>query len=248
VPDAEGADHLLLPALGPDGTPVVVHLGPGDARPAVTPHPVLDATRRLALVDAGPTSGGPGAPGAPGAPGGGLAVPDAAVRRFAAGPAGPTGPAGPLRRVAERGALAVAIDAVGVAAAMLDATVAYAGARHQFGRPIGSFQAVKHACADMLVRLTVARELVGAAVDAVVAGDPGAGTAVSMAKAYAGEAAVDVVGTALQLHGGIGYTWESGVHAYLKRAALDRALFGSPAAHRRLLARRFPVAASSGRC
>jgi alkylation response protein AidB-like acyl-CoA dehydrogenase len=210
VPDAEAAEHLLLPALGPDGAPVLVHAGPDGPRPAVTPQPVLDATRRLAAVAAD-----------------GLAVPAGAVWRLAA----PGEGFGPL---ALRAAVAVACDSVGVAAAMLDATVAYAGARRQFGRPIGSFQAVKHACADMLVASTVARALVAEAVEGVAAGRPDA-AAVARAKAHATATAVDVVGTALQLHGGIGYTWESGVHAYLKRAALDRSLYGSPRAHRRRL-------------
>jgi alkylation response protein AidB-like acyl-CoA dehydrogenase len=82
----------------------------------------------------------------------------------------------------------------------------------------------------MLVQLSVSRELVRAATR------DGTQRAVSMAKAHACDAAVDIVGQALQLHGGIGYTWESGVHVYLKRAALNRALFGSPRAHRRRLA------------
>jgi alkylation response protein AidB-like acyl-CoA dehydrogenase len=122
---------------------------------------------------------------------------------------------------------------------MLDATVAYAKVREQFDQPIGSFQAVKHQCADMLVQLTVGRELLTLAVEAVVAGSPDAGVAAARAKSFLGQAAVDVVGTAMQLHGGIGYTWESGVHVYLKRATLNRSWFGSPAAHRRRLATAF---------
>jgi alkylation response protein AidB-like acyl-CoA dehydrogenase len=139
----------------------------------------------------------------------------------------------------DRAALAIAIDSLGIATAMLDATVAYAKAREQFGRPIGSFQAVKHACADMLVQVTAGRALVDDAVAALVAVDGTASAAVSMAKAYATAAGVAVAGKAMQLHGGIGYTWESGVHAYLKRAVLNRSLFGSPAAHRRRLAARY---------
>jgi alkylation response protein AidB-like acyl-CoA dehydrogenase len=131
--------------------------------------------------------------------------------------------------VLDRAALAVAIDGVGLAAAMLDATVAYAKDRTQFDQPIGSFQAVKHQCADMLVALTIARELVGLAV-----AEP-TGRNVAMASSYASQMAVDVAGTALQLHGGIGYTWEGGIHVHLKRAILDRVLFGSPAAQRRRL-------------
>ncbi|OBF47620.1 acyl-CoA dehydrogenase family protein [Mycolicibacterium monacense] len=142
-----------------------------------------------------------------------------------------------VRRLHDRAAVAVACDSLGLAEAMLSATVEYAKVRSQFGRPIGSFQAVKHACADMLVQIEVSRQLVEAAVDAVVAGD--ATTAAAMAKSHVCSAAVDVAGKAMQLHGGIGYTWESGVHVYLKRAALNRSLFGSPAAHRRQLAQRY---------
>ncbi len=137
-----------------------------------------------------------------------------------------------------RAAVAIACDSLGVAQAMLAATVHYASVRHQFGRPIGSFQAVKHACADMLVQLSVARQLVTVAVDSLATGDD-AGIAASMAKSYACTAAVDVVGKAMQLHGGIGYTWESGLHVYLKRAMLNRSLYGSPASHRRRLAARY---------
>jgi alkylation response protein AidB-like acyl-CoA dehydrogenase len=207
VPDAPGADRLLLLA---DGVVVVVH----DDAPGlgVTPQPVVDATRSLGVVVADRVD-----------------VREDQVWRFAGDPADAA------RRLADRGALAVACDSLGLMAAMLDATVAYAQVRHQFGRPIGSFQAVKHACADMLVQLSVSRELVLSALQ----GD--AGRAVSMAKAHACGAAVDVVGKAMQLHGGIGYTWESGIHVYLKRAALNRSLFGSPRAHRRRIAERYAV-------
>ena len=111
--------------------------------------------------------------------------------------------------------------------------------RHQFGRPIGSFQAVKHACADMLVSIEVSRQLVAGAV-AAVSDNADSGAPAAMAKAHACSAAVEVAGKAMQLHGGIGYTWESGIDAHLKRAALNRSLFGSPAAHRKKLARRYP--------
>ena len=139
----------------------------------------------------------------------------------------------------DRAAVAVACDSLGLGHAMLDATVTYAKVRRQFDQPIGSFQSVKHQCADMLVQLTVGRELVALAVDAIATGAPDAGLAAARAKSFVGEAAVDVVGTAMQLHGGIGYTWESGIHTYLKRATLNRSLFGSPAAHRRHLAARY---------
>ncbi|MFP3901893.1 MAG: acyl-CoA dehydrogenase family protein [Acidimicrobiia bacterium] len=230
VVDAAGADHLLLLAGSADG-PVLVHatasvaeerpapVGPRPASLVVTPEPVLDATRRFAAVEAD-----------------GMAVPAESVWRFAGDPA-VVGQA-----ILDRAAVAVAADAFGVASAMLDATVAYVGERQQFGRPVGSFQAVKHQCADVLVQLRIGRELLGEAVAAVAAGDAGAGIAASRAKSFVGSAAVAAAGTAMQLHGGIGYTWESGIHRHLKRALLDRALFGSPAVHRRRIAdRRWPV-------
>jgi alkylation response protein AidB-like acyl-CoA dehydrogenase len=130
----------------------------------------------------------------------------------------------------DRGALAVALDSLGLAEAALEQTVAYAKERHQFGQPIGSFQAVKHQLADVAVELALSRRLVDGAVAAEVP--------VSMAKVHATETAVRATGVAIQLHGGIGYTWEHGLHRFLKRAALNRDLFGSPAEHRRRLAAR----------
>jgi alkylation response protein AidB-like acyl-CoA dehydrogenase len=180
---------------------------------AVIPQPVVDETRRLAEVTAD-----------------GATVDQ--VWAF-------DGDAqGQVRRLRDRACVALACDSLGLAEAMLAATVDYAKVRHQFGRPIGSFQAVKHACADMQVQIAVARQLVYAAVEAV-AQNRDAPTEASRAKAYACGKAVDVVGKAMQLHGGIGYTWESGIHVYLKRALLNRSLFGSPAEHRKRLARRF---------
>lgn len=211
VPDADGADRLLVAACDASGADVVVAV----EGLSVTEQPVLDETRRVGTVAAD-----------------GIEVADAAVLRFAGNPAA----------LAQRAAVAVACDSLGLAEAMLAATVSYAQTREQFGRPIGSFQAVKHACADMLVKVTVARNLVRDAVHAVATGgSDGADVdaAVAMAKSYTCAAAVDVVGKALQLHGGIGYTWESGIHVYLKRATFNRSLFGSPAAHRRHLAQRY---------
>ena len=152
-------------------------------------------------------------------------------------------PEAAVQRLRDRAAVALACDSLGLSEAMLEATVAYAGVRKQFGRPIGSFQAVKHACADMLVQVTLGRELVRAAVEALVADDSDASVAASMAKAYVCGAAVDIAGKAMQLHGGVGYTWESGVHVYLKRATLNRTWFGSPAEHRRRIAARYPAMA-----
>jgi alkylation response protein AidB-like acyl-CoA dehydrogenase len=181
-------------------------------RPAVTARPVLDETRRLASVGGGEVS----------------------ERLQFAGDAGRQ-----VARLRERAAVAIACDSLGLCEAMLSATVGYAKMRQQFGRPIGSFQAVKHACADMAVTIAVSRQLVGAAVQAIAEDGANAGVSTAMAKSYVCGTAVDVVGKAMQLHGGIGYTWESGIHVYLKRAALNRSLFGSPADHRRELAKRY---------
>jgi alkylation response protein AidB-like acyl-CoA dehydrogenase len=200
-----------------EGAEVVLLLAEADGVPAlvtssglsVTAQPVLDETRSLAVVTAD-----------------GAAVSE--TWPLVADPA----------TLRDRAAVAVACDSLGLSEAMLAATVDYAKVRHQFGRPIGSFQAVKHACADMLVQISVARQLVRVAVSQLADGHD-AGVAASMAKSYACGAAVDVVGKAMQLHGGIGYTWESGVHVYLKRAALNRSLFGSAASHRQRLAARY---------
>ena len=213
VPDAVDVDDLLLLALDADGTPVLVHVDRSIAGLDVAEQPVLDATRRFGAVSAS-----------------GALVDPASVLPFAGDPHHAAS------RLVDRAALAVAHDALGLAGAMLDTTVAYVGERRQFGRAIGSFQAVKHACADMLVDVTVVAELVRAAAEAFAADDPTAPLAVSRAKARSSEVAVAAAGTAMQLHGGIGYTWESGIHRHLKRAALDRSLFGSPAAHRRRVA------------
>ncbi|MFD0689503.1 acyl-CoA dehydrogenase family protein [Actinomadura fibrosa] len=216
VLDAPAAGRLLVPALDPGGTAVIVDTGPRADGLDVTERPVVDATRAVGRVAAG-----------------GVTVRPESVWRFRGDPDGA------LRRLRDRAAVAMACDSLGLSEAMLDATVAYASVREQFGRRIGSFQAVKHACADMFVQVALARKLVAAAVRAQAEGSAEAGVAASMAKSYACAAAVDVVGKAMQLHGGMGYTWESGVHVYLKRAVLNRSLFGPPALHRRRLAERY---------
>lgn len=216
VPDATEADRLLIVAGDPDGGPVIVQVGTGQPGLQISPQPVIDLTRRLALVRAVDVE-----------------IDAAAVFTFA------HDPPGSCARLLDRGAVATACDSLGVAEAVLEATVAYVEVRHQFGRPVGSFQAVKHACADMLVQVTVGRELVEQAVVAVASGADDAWIAVSQAKSHVGQSAVEVAGKAMQLHGGIGYTWERGIHTFLKRATLNRSLFGSPSAHRRRLGARF---------
>jgi alkylation response protein AidB-like acyl-CoA dehydrogenase len=132
-----------------------------------------------------------------------------------------------LHAALDRAAIALAAEQVGAAAAVLDMTIAYTKVRHQFGRPIGSFQALKHRMADLHVLLEAARSAAYAA---------GAGSLhPSAAKAYCSEAFQTIAGEAIQLHGGIAITWEHDAHLYFKRAHGSAALFGSPAEHLRRL-------------
>lgn len=150
-------------------------------------------------------------------------------------------PAAVRRRIADTGALALAAEQVGGMTRCLDMTVEYAKIRMQFGRPIGSFQAVKHACADLyseIEQATAALRYAAWAADE----DPAAfGVAASLAKAACSQAYSHVAAQTIQLHGGIGFTWEHDAHLYAKRARGTAALFGDPAHHRELLAQRLSL-------
>lgn len=128
------------------------------------------------------------------------------------------------------GALLTAAQQVGIAAAVYDATVQHARNRHQFGQPVGGFQAVKHQVADMLVDLRLARAAVSAAADVL---DPAAAglsrPAVASAKLLADQAARRNCKRAIQLHGGMGYTWDMDIHLFFKRSCVHRWFFGDPA-------------------
>ena len=119
----------------------------------------------------------------------------------------------------------------------MDMSVEYAKVREQFGQPIGSFQAIKHACAEMLVEVENAhggdllRGLGGGR------GGPRRGLAASVAKSYVGEASRKVCGSAIQVHGGIGFTWEYDLHLYFKQAKFLEALYGDAEHHRELVLR-----------
>jgi alkylation response protein AidB-like acyl-CoA dehydrogenase len=137
------------------------------------------------------------------------------------------------------GAVLTAAYQVGMAEACTEMANAYAHARQQFDRPIGSFQAVKHMLADMVVRARLAQASVHAA--AVTLDDPeiaDVDRAISGARLLSSEAALKNAKTSLQVHGGIGFTWESGVHLYLKRAWVLNTTFGSPEEHADALAER----------
>ncbi len=134
------------------------------------------------------------------------------------------------------GALAAAAVLVGLAQQLLDTAVAYAKVRTQFGSPIGSFQAVQHQLADALVQLEFARPLVRRAAWAETHDPREAPVAVSMAKACASEAALQVARTALQVHGAIGYSTEHDLHLWMKRAWALAAAWGDAAHHRAVVA------------
>lgn len=139
---------------------------------------------------------------------------------------------GVIADLCDRAAMSTGAVLVGLADRMLSIAALYAKERIQFGKPIGSFQAVKHLLADALVRVEFARPLVYRAAWSLSVGDPDAGLHASMAKAMASDAATLAARTALQVHGAIGYTWEHDLHLFMKRAWALAAAWGDAAAHR----------------
>jgi alkylation response protein AidB-like acyl-CoA dehydrogenase len=135
-------------------------------------------------------------------------------------------------RLLDRGATFCAADMLGSASRALDLAVEHAKDRVQFGRPIGSFQAVKHRCADMLVDVEGMRSTVYWAAWCIGAGDAEASIAASTAKIWCSDASKRVMSSALQVHGGIGFTWEHDLHFFMKRAQLDQVSFGDASSHR----------------
>ncbi|HEY6573881.1 MAG TPA: acyl-CoA dehydrogenase [Mycobacterium sp.] len=122
-------------------------------------------------------------------------------------------------------------EVVGILDAVMDLTVRWGLDRHSFGRPLASYQALKHRYADMKIWLESCRATTRAAVADVSARAPGADMSVSVAKSYVGEHAAPMVQHCVQLHGGIGVTWEHDLHLYLRRVTLYRAMFGTPEEH-----------------
>ncbi|WP_314221094.1 acyl-CoA dehydrogenase family protein [Streptomyces zaehneri] len=223
VVDGHSAGLVLVVARAAGGPALFAVDG---AAPGVTRTRLetLDPTRRLARIDLD---------GAP------------ALR------VGPPGDAtGYLRTVLDLAAVALAAEQVGGARACLDAAVGYAGTRVQFGRPIGSFQAVKHKCADMLLKVEAARSAAYHAMSVAAGtagGRPPSATAragrpdelsvsAAIAAAYCADAFTHAAKENIQIHGGIGCTWEHDAHLHLRRAKSSEQLFGSPAAHRGRLA------------
>ncbi|MBW8711688.1 MAG: acyl-CoA dehydrogenase, partial [Mycobacterium sp.] len=122
-------------------------------------------------------------------------------------------------------------EVVGILDTVLDFTIQWGLDRHSFGRPLASYQALKHKYADLKIWFEACRATTNAAVAAVAARSPGADMAVSVAKSYVGEHGPGMLQDCVQLHGGIGVTWEHDLHLFLRRVTLYRSMFGTPEDH-----------------
>jgi alkylation response protein AidB-like acyl-CoA dehydrogenase len=140
-----------------------------------------------------------------------------------------------VERTLQLASVALANEQAGGAQAALDMAVGYAKARFQFGRPIGSFQAIKHKCADLLYEVEGAKSAAYYAALVASEGDDDLAIASSVAKAYCSEAYFHTAAESIQIHGGIGYTWEHDAHLYFKRAKTCELLLGDPTYHRELI-------------
>jgi len=208
VADALPADVLLVPA---DGVPYGLYaVRAADAGVSVTPVVSLDMTRQLADVT----------------------LDNVPARRVATGADAEQAVAAALAA----GAAMLASEQLGLAERCLEITVAYLKERHQFARPIGSFQALKHRAADLWVGVTQARAAARYAAACLAREDPDTPVAVALAKAACSDIAVRAAQECVQLHGGIGFTWEHPAHLYLKRAKSSSIGFGTADHHRASLA------------
>jgi alkylation response protein AidB-like acyl-CoA dehydrogenase len=211
VLDGHTAGLVLVAARSAAGVSLFAVDGdaPGLSR---TPLPTLDLTRKQARLD------------------------------FAGVPArliGADGAGWPvISRVLDLAAVGLAAEQVGGAQRVLDMAVAYAKVRHQFGRPIGSFQAIKHKCADVLLEVESARSASQYALWAAATLSEELPVVASLTKAYCSEAFSHATAENIQVHGGIGFTWEHPAHLYFKRARSSQVLLGDPTYHRELLAQR----------
>jgi alkylation response protein AidB-like acyl-CoA dehydrogenase len=155
------------------------------------------------------------------------------------GPLGNGWPA--VAHMLDLAAIALAAEQVGGAQRVLDMAVDYAKLRMQFGRPIGSFQAVKHKCTDVLVALESAKSAAYYAAWMAATGAADVPVLASLAKACCSEAYFQAAAENIQIHGGIGYTWEHPAHLYFRRAKSSELLFGDASYHRELLAQRIGI-------
>ena len=209
VIDGHTADRLLVPARTETGLSIFIIDGNAQGLQR-TSLPPLDPTRKLARIELDRVPGV-----LLGSEGEGEVV---------------------LERVMHLAAMALAAEQSEGAQACLDMSVKYAQERLQFGRPIGSFQAIKHKCADMLVQVESARSAAYYAAFSVVDNPDEIPVAVPMAKSKCSEAYYHVASETIQIHGGLGFTWEHPAHLYFKRAKSSALLFGDPAYYRQKLA------------
>jgi alkylation response protein AidB-like acyl-CoA dehydrogenase len=151
------------------------------------------------------------------------------------------GGAAPILRTLDRAAIALANEMVGGAQIMLDSAVNYAKLRVQFGRTIGSFQAIKHKLADMLLDLELAKSAAYYAAQAAASDDPEWPALASLAKAAASETYLHTATECIQIHGGIGFTWDNDTHLWFKRAKSSEVFLGQPSYHRERLMQRWGV-------
>ncbi len=205
VVGALDADVLLVPVLTGAGVELHQVAVPG-AGVGVEPVVSLDMTRQLADV----------------------VFTGAHSRRVTGAESGDAA----VRDALELGSALLASEQLGVAQWCLDHTVSYLLDRRQFGRPVGGFQAIKHRLADLYVMVESARAAARYAAVTAAEGDPDRRVAASVAQAYCSEVAVKAAEECVQLHGGIGMTWEHPAHLYLKRAKADQIAFGTAGAHR----------------
>jgi alkylation response protein AidB-like acyl-CoA dehydrogenase len=144
----------------------------------------------------------------------------------------------PLAQTLDHAAIALASEMVGGAQRLLESAVDYAKLRVQFGRPIGSFQAIKHKCADMLLDVELAKSAAYYAAQAEAAGDAETSSLAALAKAAAADAYMRAAANTIQIHGGIGFTWDHDTHLWFKRAKSSEVLLGDPNYHRELMLQR----------
>jgi alkylation response protein AidB-like acyl-CoA dehydrogenase len=214
VLDGHVADLIIVAARTAEG--VTLFAVDGDAAGLTrTPLPTMDQTRKQARLE---FSGTP------------------ATLIGAVGGAEPG-----LSKTLDLAAVALAAEQVGGAQHVLDASVEYAKTRIQFGRPIGSFQAIKHKCADMLLEVESAKSAAYYAGWAAAEDSDELPVVASLAKSYCSEAYFHAAAENIQIHGGIGFTWEHPAHLYFKRAKSSELLLGDPSYHRELLAQRIGI-------
>jgi len=216
VMEGDAVDELVVVArtVGTSGADGVCAVVVPVESVRTTPVHAIDGTRRLAHVDLD-----------------GVRV----ARDRLLGGDGSAAAAG-LRRAIEESTVALALEMVGTAQTIFDVTLEYAKQREQFGVPIGSFQAIKHKFADMVISLERARSTCYFAALTIAEDDPRRTSATSVAKAAAGDCQRLLGRDGIQIHGGIGYTWEHDMHLYVKRMKSGEALFGTSAAHRARIA------------